>query len=297
VSADVVFGASLAASGWIAALGLAAARDERLRERIGVPVEGSGRGPRSRAVRWLAERVSRRGWLGRPGSYVGAVAGAAVAGLVVGARLGGPVGALAGVVGGPLAIEGWLSRRRSAAAVVTEQQLREVVMALAAGVRAGRSVRGALEEAARDAAPPLSLELERALQSLEVGETLDAALGRLAARLDLPDARLLVTALAIHRRTGGQLPVLLDELAEVIGQRVEARREARALTAQGRASGVVLAILPVAFVALLSGTGGDGLGAFYRTPLGAGLLAAGLTCEGLGFAWIRRVVRRVETER
>jgi tight adherence protein B len=82
-----------------------------------------------------------------------------------------------------------------------------------------------------------------------------------------------------------------------VGQRVEARRGSRALTAQGRASGAVLAVLPVAFVALLSGTGGNGLGAFYRTPLGASLLLLGTLLDAAGFAWIRRIVAGVERSR
>jgi tight adherence protein B len=84
-------------------------------------------------------------------------------------------------------------------------------------------------------------------------------------------------------------------VAEVVGDRVRSRREVRAITAQGRASGAILAVLPVAFVALLSGTGGEALGAFYRTSTGAGLLLAGLACDILGFLWIRRIVRRAET--
>jgi tight adherence protein B len=165
------------------------------------------------------------------------------------------------------------------------------VAVLAGSLRAGLSVRRALDEAARDAGPPLDGPLEVALSQMRVGEPLDVALEELANRLDVPDLRLLVTALRVHARLGGDLPVLLDEVGAVIGHRVESRRQIRALTAQGRASGAVLAVLPIAFVALLSWTGGDGLGAFYRTPLGAGLLLAGLACDAVGFAWIRRIVR------
>lgn len=297
MTAAVVFGAAVAVSGWLASLGLAALRDARLRDRLGVGPRSRARsGPRGEAG-WLARHAARRGWPGRPSSYASALAGALAAGLAAGGRLAGPVGALAGAAGGPMAIQGWLSRRRAAVGTMAEQQLRETVQAVAAGVRAGRSIRLALAEAARDAEPPLSSALADALAAMDAGQPLDVALERLARRLDLPDVRLLVTALAVHRRTGGQLPMLLDELADVIGQRLEARRGSRALTAQGRASGAVLAVLPVAFVALLSGTGGDGLGAFYRTPPGAGLLLGGLLLDALGFAWIRRIVRGVEEPR
>jgi tight adherence protein B len=294
VIAAILVGAALAAAGWLAAAGFAAATHERLDERLGVTPSGSGEGWRPRGFGRLGVWASNAGWPGRAWTYLMAVVGAAGTGLAVGEGLGGPVGAFAGAASGPVAIHVWIGRRRTASAAAIERQLREAVLALAAGVRAGRSIRGALEEAARDAEPPLSEELDAVLRGLEIGEPIEAALGRLAARLDLSDVRLLVTALSVHRRSGGDLPGLLDELADVIGQRLDARREARALTAQGRASGVVLAALPVAFVALLSGTGGHGLGAFYRTPLGSALLAAGLTCDALGFVWIRRLIRGVE---
>jgi tight adherence protein B len=288
----------VAVCGWLLALGLTRQRDARLGRRLtdGHPVGRTGRRRSAVAARWQ-HVASSRGWPGGGETYAAALATAAFVGGVLGGRIAGPVGGIAGAIGGPSALEGWLARRRAAALPRSEEQLREIVVALAAGVRAGRSVRLALEEAARDVEPPLSEDLNAALRALDVGEPIDAALRRLAERPELPDARLVVTALSVHRRTGGELPVLLDELADVIGQRLEARREARALLAQGRASGAVLAVLPVAFVALLSGTGGDGLGAFYRTPLGSVLLLAGLALDGLGFAWIRRLVRRAEGDR
>lgn len=296
MTAAVAFGSAVAVSGWLASQALAARRDERIRNRLGArPGWGNARSGASAA--WLARLAARRGWPGRPATYVAACIGAAVAGAVLGAALAGPVGLLVGTAGGLLGVEGWLGRRREARAASAETQLRDFAMALAAAVRAGLSVRLALAEAARDLDEPLGPVIAAVVRDLDSGRALDAALERIASELDLPDARLLVTALAVHRRTGGQLPVLLDELAEVVGQRVEARRGSRALSAQGRASGAVLAVLPVAFVALLSGTGGDGLGAFYRTPLGAGLLLMGVLLDAAGFVWIRRIVGRAERSR
>jgi tight adherence protein B len=193
-----------------------------------------------------------------------------------------------------MAVETALGRRAAGEHVEAQEHLRESILAMASGVRAGLSVRRAVEEATRDASPPLDRALGRVVDRLSVGETLEDALNDMAVRLDLPDMRLVVTILLVHRRTGGDLPTMLEELADVLGDRARSRREVRALTAQGRASGAVLAVLPVAFVALLSGTGGEALGAFYSSPLGAGLLLAGLVLEVLGFLWIRRIMARAE---
>ena len=295
MTAAAVVGATVVISGWLASLAMATRRDERFRERLGVRPFVTRAGGRSSAR--LASLAARRGWPGSPLGYVAAWLAAALGGAGLGGSLVGPVGVVLGVIAAPLGVEGWLNRHRQARAAAAELQLRDFAVALAAAVRAGLSIRLGLADAARDLEEPLGPVIATILRDLESGRPIDDALGRIVSDLDLPDARLLVTALTVHRRTGGQLPDLLDELADVVGQRVEARRGARALMAQGRASGAVLAVLPVAFVALLSGTGGDGLGAFYRTPLGAGLLVIGVLLDAVGFLWIRRIVARVDRSR
>jgi tight adherence protein B len=216
---------------------------------------------------------------------------AAAAGAAAGFWLAGPVGGLAGVAAAEVVQRTARSRSLGRNRDLLDEQLRDAMATLSAAVRAGLSVRRALEEAGRASEPPLQQQLAGLLARLRVGQPIDVALDRFARQIDSPDATFLATLLTVHRRTGGDLPALLDEAAGVVGQRAESRRQIRALTAQGRASGAVLAVLPIAFVGLLSGTSGDGLGAFYRSLPGAGLLLAGLVCELLGFIWISRIVR------
>lgn len=287
MTAAVAFGTSLAVAGLLAAAAVRTGARERILATLGEPsatvrAPGAGR---------LAARAARRGWPGGPVSYVAALAGASILAGVLGFHLAGPVGGLAGTAGAPLAVESSLTRRLGRRRERAQDDLKEVVVALAAGARAGLSLRRALSEAAAEAEPPLGDALEGVVRRLAVGEPMEEALAGLAREVASPDADLLVTLLGVHRRTGGDLPTLLDQLAEIVGHRAEARRQLRSLTAQGRASGTVLAVLPIAFVSLLSGTGGDGLGAFYRTWQGSALLLAGGVCEVLGFMWIRRIVR------
>jgi tight adherence protein B len=291
------FGSALAIACWLGARAAAMARVERLHGWLGLPRGRAGPADRWAAPMWLRHRSASRSWPGSPWTYLGTHLAAAVVGGWLGLALAGPVGAMAAAAGGPVAVEAVLSRRTAAGRDRAEEHLREAVQALAAGVRAGLSVRRAVGEAARDAGEPLSGALKLVEEQLAMGARLETSLEDMAGRLSLPDLRLVVTVLVVHRRTGGDLPTMLDEVAEVIGDRVRSRREVRAITAQGRASGAVLAVLPVAFVALLSGTGGDALDAFYRTPAGAGLLLAGLVLDLVGFLWIRRIVARAEAGR
>jgi tight adherence protein B len=215
---------------------------------------------------------------------------AAAGGGVMGLWLAGPVGALAGIVGAEGVRRAVRSRNQRANRDRLDLQLAETIVTISSAVRAGLSVRRALEEAHRGSEPPLRDPLARVIDRLGVGQEIDSSLEMFAREIDSPDGRLITTLLGIHRRTGGNLPALLDDVAGVIGQRAETRRQVRALTAQGRASGAVLAVLPIAFVGLLSWTSGDGLGAYYRTTPGAVLLLSGLVCDLLGFLWIRQIV-------
>ena len=276
------YGAAILACGWLAAVGMNARGREASFQRLGVAASPSQAEPARMAA--VVARY-RQPLLSLVVSAVGAF---------VGLRLMGPVGMVVGLAAGPLTT--WAGRRRTAAIrqELLDRQLGEAVDTIAASVRAGLSVRRAVAEAAGDVDTPLRDELAGVVEALNAGEPLDRALSRLDRGLGLADARLLVTALGVHRRTGGDLPTLLAELGQVIRARREDRRSVRALTTQARSSGVVLAVLPVAFVALLSGTGGDGLGAFYRSVPGGTLLTIALGCQALGFAWMRRIVKRVE---
>jgi tight adherence protein B len=298
MSVPVLFGAAVGTACWLLGSAVAVREREALQWALGLFVRtGRRRTNKPSALgKLLAARAAHRGWPWKPWSYAASLAGAAAAGLLLGWHLAGPVGALGASVGGPLGVEAIVSRKSVTDSHRLEGQLREAIAGLGAAIRAGLSIRRGLEEAAEGSESPLREHLGSAIHRMKMGEPPEVALARLASRIHSPDLPLFVNALSVGRRTGGNLPLLLDEIGKVIAQRAEARREVRVLTAQGRASGAVLAALPVAFVALLSGTGGNGLGAFYRTPAGSALLAAGLVCAAAGHVWIRRILAKAEVE-
>lgn len=288
MTAAAAYGASLGVAGLLAAAAVRARNRNRVLDRLGADPRALSSRDRARAMSGLA---ASRGWSGPAASYVALLATAGAVAGAAGFHLAGPVGGLAALVGVPVTMDRWSVRRVVAGRAVAQEQLRDAVVALAAGARAGLSLRRALERAAEEAEPPLRGLLVGAVRRLSLGQRIEDSLAGLAEELGSPDARLLVAILHVHRRTGGDLPTLLDEVGAIIAGRAQARRELRSLTAQGRASGAVLAVLPIAFVTLLSWTGGDGLGAYYRTVEGSLFLVAGLLCEGLGFLWIRRILR------
>jgi tight adherence protein B len=286
VNAAVLLGGVIVLIGWLGSAAIASGGHNRTLVSLGAQV--------SPPPSWSERLGLVRRWLSASRPRLLLLL-AAIAGGVLGNRVMGPVGFLAGSIAAVLVMRGRERRASIARRDLLDRQLVDAVMAVSAAVRAGLSVRRAVEEATGESEEPLRSELESVVDRLAMGETLDASLEQLDRRLGLTDAALLVSALRVHRRTGGDLPVLLDEIAAVTRARLDDRRGVRALTAQARTSGAVLAVLPIGFVALLSGTGGDGLGDFYRSSAGVALLLFSLCLQGLGFAWMRLIVQRVES--
>ncbi|MGH2772725.1 MAG: type II secretion system F family protein, partial [Actinomycetota bacterium] len=113
---------------------------------------------------------------------------------------------------------------------------------------------------------------------------------QLAARIGSREGQLWVNAMIIHKATGGNLTVVADSLGKRLRERLDLSREVRALTAQARLSGIVVAAVPLLFLVILSASAPQ-MKVLYETPAGWGLLTAGLLLELVGFAWIKSALR------
>jgi tight adherence protein B len=111
-------------------------------------------------------------------------------------------------------------------------------------VRAGLPVFDAMEVAAGEIRAPVSGEFQRTLDDVRIGVELEEALRRTALRVRVPDFWFYVVALTLQRRTGGSLAETLGNLSNLLRRRKEIRLKARALTAESKASAVVLGIVP-----------------------------------------------------
>jgi tight adherence protein B len=181
-------------------------------------------------------------------------------------------------------------RSRRTIEVLRDEQLADTVGAIASAVRAGMSVPQALAYAADEVDEPLSLDLRALVDDLGVGVPLGHAIPAWCERIGSDDARLLGSALDLHRRSGGDLPLVLDQVAGTIRERIAAAREIRALTAQARLSGLILGLLPVGFFAFLWLTSRRDIEGALSTPTGLISVGLGLVMEGFAFLWIRKLL-------
>ena len=181
-------------------------------------------------------------------------------------------------------------RGRRSLAVRRDEQLADAIAALTAAVRSGMSVPQAIAYASHESEPPVADDLARVVADIEVGVPVGEAVDSWAERSGSQDAQLVAGALDLHRRSGGDLPAVLDQVAATIRERVAVGRETRALTAQARLSGWILGVLPVGFFAFLWLTSRHDIQGALATPIGLGSVVLGLLLEVGAFFWIRSLL-------
>jgi tight adherence protein B len=198
----------------------------------------------------LADNLLRAGVPMRAGEFVFVQLAAAtltgfVAFLLLPGVMGGFVPALAAGLLGFLAPLLWLRMKRAQRLKQFEQDLPDALDLIASSLRAGYGVVSGFEVVSRENDGPCGEEFGQVLQEVTLGAEIDAALARINDRVDSEDGRLLATAVAVQRRTGGNLVDVLTQMAHVLRQRQRLRREVHVITTAPRVSGYVVGLLPV----------------------------------------------------
>lgn len=169
-------------------------------------------------------------------------------------------------------------------------QLGDCLMMVANAMRAGFSFLQAMELISKEMEPPMSTEFQHVMRNISLGATVERALDDMDKRVSSPDFSLVVTAVLIQQQVGGDLAHILDTISETIQDRIRMRREVKTLTAQGRMSGWVLAVLPIATGLLLSSISPGYMDPLLTDRLGHMAIAAAVVLEIIGFFVIQRIV-------
>ncbi|WP_278961900.1 type II secretion system F family protein [Mitsuokella multacida] len=195
------------------------------------------------------------------------------------------VGALVGILMG-FALLGLRIRRRRKKFT---NQLGDMLTMVANALRAGFSFMQAFELIAREMDAPMGREVQLVVNEVNLGNTLESALDNMQRRVASPDFELVVTAVLIQRQVGGDLASILDTISETIAERVRMRREVMTLTAQGRLSGIVLAILPFAMAGILTFIKPDYLKPLLEDELGRIIIGVAIVSELIGIFFFKKI--------
>ena len=271
-----------------------ARRDAALRVRLGVrpsadPLLRKMEEPRTAAAAELLEQAgldwSLGGWIIR-----GAIAG--FVGLLIGALIGGAPMAFALTLCGPALVYLHVIRARDKRLDKVTQQMPRALEILVLALRAGQSMPRAVELVASEVPAPLGTELRRVAEEHQLGRPIEEAFVAMSSRLDGCEAvRQLVTSILVLRQTGGNLVEVIERIIEMLGANAQYRMRLRAVTSEGRSSGIMLLALPILFAVLAAGADPAYMHLFVEASAGKILAVVAIGLWACGALWIRRLLR------
>ena len=195
--------------------------------------------------------------------------------------------AIAGAAGPILVIV--FNRARRQRQIV--EQLPAMIDELARAAKTGRSIEQCWQLVAGDTASPLGPELQACARRMTMGEDLPEALRELPYRTGMVTLNILVTALAVHQQTGGDLVSVLLRLSETIRDRLLFLGRLRAATTGSRATAVLMLVLPPAIVLFFTARDPMYFSRLMSSAWGQGVTIGAVVMELIGTAIILRILR------
>jgi tight adherence protein B len=241
--------------------------------------------------RWLGRMIERADVPLKTVEFFWIVTGSAIVVAMLAALFGFslPVIAAAGVVAGLIPFSWvWLKMRKRLRAF--ENQLPDLLITIAASLKAGHSFKQGLQAVVDEGHPPANAEFRRVLTETSLGRPMDDALAEMAERMDSKNFEFAITAVTIQRQVGGSLATLFDMVADTVRQRQQFARKIRALTAMGRMSAYTLCGIPFFLLVTITLVNGEYMHPLYHTHAGHMLMLIGGFMMCFGALILKKIV-------
>ncbi|MEZ6139697.1 MAG: type II secretion system F family protein [Zavarzinella sp.] len=214
-------------------------------------------------------------------ALVGALLSAAFANIYVA-----PVGAaMLGVL--PF---GWLWFKRASRLKAFAGQLPEAMELTARALRAGHALSSGLHTVSNEMPNPIAKEFKRVYEEQNYGVAIEEALFNMCERVPNLDLKFFVTSVAIQRQTGGDLAEILDRIGYVIRERFKILGQVKALTAEGRLSGIVLIAMPIGLFIMMLFMKPDYISLLWTDPMGVQMSVGAIVLMLIGSYAIKKII-------
>jgi tight adherence protein B len=184
----------------------------------------------------------------------------------------------------------FILRKRAKNIRAFEEQFPEALDFLSRSMRAGHGFTIALEMLGSDSPDPLGSAFRRVSNELQLGSSLEVALGKLVTLVPLVDVRFFVSSVLLQQETGGNLGEILSKLSHVIRERFRLKGQVKAASAHGCITGIVLVLMPVAVTGFMMATSPGYLRSLAADPTGREMIWGAIAGQIVGYFVIRKIV-------
>lgn len=184
----------------------------------------------------------------------------------------------------------WLLKRKKGRIKQFLDRMPEAVELIGRALRAGHGLASGMKLVSEEMKGPIAVEFGRVFEEQNLGIPIEMSLRGMSERVPAMDVRFFVIAVIIQRATGGDLAEVLDKIGKLIRQRFELNGHVKALTAEGRLSGIVLLALPPGLLGFLTLSNYAYIEPLFTTPLGNKMLMATAGMQVLGAWMIKKIV-------
>jgi len=172
-----------------------------------------------------------------------------------------------------------------------DEQLPDAIDIMRRAMQAGHPFSETLNLVAEDMEDPVSREFAITFADINYGNDVRRAMLGLLQRIPTVTVMALVTAILLQKETGGNLTENLENIGKVIRARYRFQRKVRTLSAEGRASAWVLALVPLGLFGVVSLTTPSYLPILLEEPVGQKMIGWAAVLALLGILWMRRIIR------
>jgi len=222
----------------------------------------------------LATRIAQAGltWSKQRFWITGAVFG--VIAFMLGLMIGGILAAIgfgfAAAFGLPFWLLRYLKKRREAKFL---ENFPDSVDIIVRGIKAGLPLLDSMKVIVNDSPEPIRSEFRAILETQAIGIPLGEACCKLYERIPLAEANFFGIVISIQQKAGGNLSEALGNLSRVLRDRKRMKAKINAMSMEAKASGAIIAALPVAVMLLVYLTSPQYISLLWTTPTGNFMLA------------------------
>jgi tight adherence protein B len=184
----------------------------------------------------------------------------------------------------------WVLNKRRVRLKKFATQLPDALELVARALRAGHSLGAGMHVVAEEMPSPIADEFGRVYDEQNLGIAVEESLRNICERVPNLDLRFFVTSVSIQRQTGGDLAEILDKIGYVVRERYKILGQVKALTAEGRLSGVVLIALPFVLFMLMLHMKPDYVQMLWTDPLGIKMSIFALVLQLVGAIVIKKII-------